>query len=363
MHYRTLAALTGVIGLAALNSACDSGGPRVARAAAPTYVAKDPLDVPSPIVRTAPATVTVDLVAREVVAEIAPGKWFTFWTFNGTVPGPMIRVREGDTLVVNLTNELHNTEPHNLDFHAAMGPGGGAAVTDVEPGESKSFSFKAQRSGAFIYHCAGEGMPWEHVAFGMYGMIQVDPPEGLPDGFAEAYVGQSEWYLAPAPDGSSGQADGDLYVLDEDKAGMEHPDLFTFNGHTRALVDPAIFGNALRVNQGDRLRVFFVNAGPNLGSSWHIIGQIFDSVYTGHPSDRIRNEETLYVPPGSAAVLELTAAVPGTYNLVDHALWRVPKGALGNLHVDPTIPPTAHDPNGSWPLDLFSPPAFHATGH
>lgn len=363
MKPHTLPFLAALAAIAFLGSACDSGGARAARAHGAFSVAKDPLDVPPPISRTTPATVTVDLVAKEVVAELAPGKSFTFWTFNGTVPGPMIRVREGDTLVVNLTNELQNTEPHNLDFHAAIGPGGGAAVSDVDPGESTSFSFKATRSGAFIYHCSGEGMPWEHVAFGMFGLIQVDPADGLQPGFTEAYIGQSEWYLAPAPSGSTGVPDGELYVLDEDKASMEHPDLFTFNGHTKALTDPAIYGAALRVAQGDRLRVFFVNAGPNLGSNWHVIGQIFDAVYTGHPDDRVRNEETLHVPPGSAAVLELTAAVPGTYNLVDHALWRGPKGAMGLLHVDPTIPPTTNDPNGSWPLDLFSPPAFHSTGH
>lgn len=361
MRRQTFALMAALAAVLALGSACD--GDRARAAQASHTVARDPLDVPPPIARTTAATVAVDLVAEEVVAELAPGKSFTFWTFNGTVPGPMIRVREGDTLVVNLTNALRNTEPHNLDFHAAIGPGGGAAVSDVEPGESASFSFKATRSGAFIYHCSGEGMPWEHVAYGMFGLIQVDPAGGLPAGFTEAYVGQSEWYLAPAESGGTGVPEGELYVLDEDKAAMEHPDPFTFNGHTRALTDPAIFGEALRVMQGDRLRVFFVNGGPNLGSNWHVIGQIFDAVYPGHPDDRVRNEETLYVPPGSAAVFELTAAVPGTYDLVDHALWRVPRGARGLLHVDPTVPPTTHDPDGSWPLDLFSPPAFHGSGH
>ena len=160
-------------------------------------VAKDPSEVPA----SPTGDVTVDLDVVEVVANLGPGPaWvWAFATKDGkpTVPGPMIRVREGNHVTVNLCNKVGNIEPHNLDFHASMGPGGGAAVTGVEPGECKTFTFKAMRQGAYIYHCAAEGMPWEHVSYGMYGLIQVDPPGGLQPGYKEFYVGQSDWYLMP----------------------------------------------------------------------------------------------------------------------------------------------------------------------
>ena len=156
----------------------------------------------------------------------------------------------------------------------------------------------------------------------------------------------------------------DVLVLDEEKALDEHPTYYTFNGHTAGLT--AL--NPLMVNQGDKVRIFFVTGGPNIASNFHIIGQIFDKVYTGDPKRFMANEETVVVPPGSAAVFEMQALVPGTYLLVDHALWRVTKGAAGHLHVHATVPPTV-DPvtgavtsPGSWPLDLYSPIAL-GTGH
>lgn len=313
----------------------------------------DPTAVPPPVNRSNPTTVTIDLVAKEVIAELAPGKKAWLWTFNGTVPGPMIRVMEGDTLVINLKNELiGNLEPHNVDFHAAMGPGGGAAVTNVEPGETKTLRFKALRAGAYIYHCAGEGMPWEHVAYGMYGLIMVEPQGGLPKVDREFYIGQSDWYVKPNDERAF--LAPDVLILDEAKASAEHPDYFTFNGHTKALTEKM----PLMANQGDKVRFFFVTGGPNIASNWHIIGTIFDKVYTGHPKKFMENEETVVVPPGSAAVFELATPVPGQYLLVDHALWRVPKGAAGILQVMPTVPPSDSDPTGSWPTDIFYPPAF-----
>jgi nitrite reductase (NO-forming) len=338
--------------------------PYTVQAASPT-AAKDPTAVPPPITRKNPTTVTVDLVAKEVIAEIAPGKTAWMWTFNGTVPGPMIRVMEGDTLIINLTNDSGNAEPHNIDFHASMGPGGGAAVTNVLPGETKTLLFKALRAGAFIYHCAGEGAPWEHVSYGMYGLIMVEPKGGLPKVDKEFYVGQSDWYLKVDETlNTEHRLPAGTYTLDEERALAEHPNHFSFNGHTNALTDPALFGEAIRVDIGDRLkpktvRFFFVTGGPNIGSNWHIIGQIFDRVYTGSPKTPIENEETVYVPPGSAAVFELTAMVPGKFLLVDHALWRVTKGAAGFLHVDPQCTNIATCP---WPDDIYSPPAV-GTGH
>ncbi len=310
-------------------------------------VAKDPTDIPPPIHRHKPTTVIVDLYTQEFIAEIATGEYAWVWTFNGTVPGPMIRVMQGDTVVINLTNNMTgNIEPHNIDLHASMGPGGGAAVTEIEPGETATLRFKALRNGAYIYHCAAEGMAWEHVSYGMYGLIMVEPRGGLKRVDKEFYIGQSDWYHKPAGDGEEHGLPSDVLKLDEDKASDEHPTMYSFNGHKAALTDPTLFGETIRADQGDTVRFFFVTGGPNIGSNWHIIGTIFNKVYKGHHRDFARNEETVYVPPGSAAVFELSTPVPGKYLIVDHALFRVPKGAAGYLHVDQI---------GDWPDHIYSP--------
>jgi nitrite reductase (NO-forming) len=289
--------------------------------------------------------VSVNLTASEVITELAPDKKAWVWTFNGTVPGPMIRVKEGDTVEINLTNAMESIEPHNIDFHAAMGPGGGASVTNVEPGETATLRFKALKPGAFIYHCAGEGMAWEHISYGMYGLIMVEPKYGLRRVDKEYYVAQQDWYHDALSGGAHGLPD-DVYILDDVKASDELPSLYTFNGHQQALLDPLLYGDAMHTNQGDKVRFFFVNGGPNKSSSWHIIGTIFDQVYRSDPRDAVHAEETVLVPPGSAAVFELTTPVPGQYLLVDHALWRAPKGAAGILNVDQT---------GAWPDNIFWP--------
>ncbi len=354
----------------AVISACSGASGAAMEMSGGTYAAKDPREVGSPVLRTTPDMVEVNLVAKEVIADLAEGKRYAFWTFNGTVPGPLIRVMEGDTVEVTFTNDLNSVEPHNLDFHAAIGPGGGAAVTNVEPGETRIFRFKAMRRGAYIYHCAGEGMPWEHVAHGMYGLILVEPPGGLEPGFKEFYIGQSDWYVSQRnaangtdEDGGVSGGDGPELVFDDDKASDELASYYSFNGHAKALSDPAIFGSAITVNQDDQVRLFFVNAGPNKTSSFHMIGAIFDKVYPGHPDDFVRNEETVSVPPGSAVVMELQVPVPGMYQFVDHALFRVPKGAAGTLTVMPAVGPTLDNPVGSWPEDLYDPPAFDSMGH
>lgn len=363
-------------------------------------VVKDPTDVPNAdTFRTGPHEVTVHLDAVEVVANLTPDKKYWFWTFalnesdaakskdgtKPTVPGPMIRAKEGDTITIILTNKMGNLEPHNIDFHAAMGPGGGAAVTNVEPGETATLTFKALRAGAYIYHCAGEGFPWEHVAHGMYGLIQIDPqgPTILPTIDKEFYVGQSDWYITPivgrhAEEVCGGEGEpacADVYDLSDDNATAEYPvSHYTFNGHTKALTDESLAGDKIMANQDDKVRFFFVTGGPNIGSNWHIIGTIFDRVYTGSPKVSMENEETVYVAPGSAAVFDLITPVPGRYLIVDHALYRVTKGAAGFLHVEPKVAPTGCTTDdligggvicsnfGSWPLDIFSPITL-GTGH
>jgi nitrite reductase (NO-forming) len=193
-------------------------------------VIRDPADVPPPITRTEPTTVRVTLTIKEVTAELANGVSYTFWTFDGTVPGPMLRVMEGDTVEVTLVNPETNTVGHNIDLHAVNGPGGGAAVTNVQPGESKTFSFKALNPGAYIYHCAFPP-PYHHIAQGMYGGILVEPVGGLPPVDREFYVVQGEWYTVGANGDQGHQA------FSHDKAAAEQPEYFTFNGHVAALTE------------------------------------------------------------------------------------------------------------------------------
>lgn len=365
-----LSAITA-IAIASSLSACADPGPPHDR---PEGLAlKDPREVPPPSPEPSPRVVKVALEAREMVAEIAPDTTFPVWSFNGTVPGPMIRVTEGDTVEVTLTNAITSVDPHNLDFHAVLGPGGGGPVTEVRPGETRTFSFKATTQGAFIYHCGAEGMPWEHLAHGMYGLIQVDPVGGLAPGYREIYVGQNEWYLGdPADDAEAeeheehgGEARGPRprFVLDGAKAAAELPDLYSFNGHTEALSSSALFGDAMSFVQGEKVRVFFVNGGPNKASSLHVVGQIFTAAYASGASEAVHGEETVLVAPGSAVVVEMQARVPGSYMLVDHALYRASLGAMGLLHVAPAVAPSESDPDGSWPTDLYGPPSYSRTGH
>lgn len=286
-------------------------------------VARDPAIVPPPITRTDPQTVEITLTIKELVSELAGGTSYAFWTFEGTVPGPMLRVMEGDTVKLTLVNPAESSTVHNIDLHAVNGPGGGAAVTNVLPGESKTFSFKALRRGVYVYHCAAPP-PWHHIAQGMYGAILVEPPGGLPKVDREFYVMQGEWYTQ----GAFGQQGHQQF--DDQKALAERPEYFTFNGHFDALTK--LF--PLKANVGETVRLFFGVGGPNIGGHFHIIGEIFDKVYSGSPDTFTANEETWYVPPGSVSVFEFALETPGQFLLVDHALFRVSKGAGGLLMVE-----------------------------
>lgn len=319
------------IGVAPLKEEGPLGQPNVAR---------DPSDVPAPINRTENTTVEVNLQVKEVRAEIADGAAYDFWTFNGTVPGPMVRVMEGDTVKLNLSNPADSGNLHNIDLHAVNGPGGGAAVTNVAPGETKTLTFKALNPGAYIYHCA-YSPPWHHIAMGMYGVIVVEPKGGLAKVDREFYVVQGEWYTT----GKMG--DKGLQEFSEAKALAEQPEYFTMNGRVDALTTI----KPLQANVGETVRIFFGVGGPNVGSNFHLIGEIWDKVYSGSPETAIKDEETWYVPPGSAAIFEFKLNEPGKYTLVDHALWRVAKGAVGVLNVD-----------GQWDDSIYS-PSGQASSH
>lgn len=312
----SLAAL--VIAMGAVLAACSAS-------AAPNVDAKlvPPPGVPAALPRTE-SHVTVHLEAIEVETEIAPGVTYTMWTFNGTVPGPMIRAHEGDTVEIFLTNNGTLPISHNIDLHAVNGPGGGAGATTVAPGETKSFSFKAESSGLFTYHCAA-GIVADHIANGMYGGILIEPQEGLPKVDREFYVGQNDMYTGGAT-GEAGKQE-----LDMDKLLAEQPTYVVFNGNTKSLIGD----KALQANVGDTVRIYFVDGGPNLTSSFHVIGEIFDKAWAWGTleSAPVKGVQTISVPPGGATIVEFKVTVPGDYKLVDHALGRVSKGAVGTLHV------------------------------
>ncbi len=279
--------------------------------------------LPSQITRKTPARVVVNMTVEEVEHEIAPGTRYTFWTFGGTVPGKMIRVREGDTVEINLKNLSSNKLPHNIDLHAVSGPGGGAGQTLIAPGNQASFSFKALLPGLYVYHCATAPVGM-HVANGMYGMILVEPKEGMSRVDKEYYVMQGDFYT------NGGYRAGGLQGFDMQKAIDEKPTYVLFNG-----ADGALTGSgALSAKAGDKVRMFYGVGGPNLTSSFHIIGTIFDKVYFEGGSHFQENVQTTLVPAGGSAILEFTPQVPGNLTLVDHSLTRAfNKGAVGLMAI------------------------------
>ena len=292
-------------------------------------IGADPNAVPGPITRTAAEVVKISLTTKEVISEVAPGIYNNYWTYNGQVPGPMLRVREGDTVELSLTNDKSSLHEHNIDLHAATGPGGGAAVTKVKPGETKTFSWKALQPGLYIYHCATSNVS-VHNSHGQYGLILVEPKEGLPRVDKEFYVVQGELYT------QGGIGKKGLVLFDPTALLDGNPTYVTFNGKVEG-------APRMKVNKGETVRMYVGNGGVNLVSSFHIIGEIFDTVYPeaamGRGSSLFKNVQTTAVLPGGAAVVEFKADVPGNYVLVDHALARMNKGAWAILEVGGSASP------------------------
>lgn len=313
--------------------ATDFGSPREGAA----DIRRNPTDLPGPVARREPAHVKVELETVELDGVLADGTTYTYWTFNGTVPGPFIRVRAGDTVELTLKNAGNSANVHSIDLHAVTGPGGGAASTQVAPGESRTFTFKALNPGLYIYHCASPHIP-THIAQGMYGLILVEPENGLPPVDREFYVMQGEIYAAGrAKDGGHQPFAGDLLY-------REQPNYVVFNGAFQALTGD----QAMTARVGKRIRLFVGNAGPNLASSFHVIGEIFDVVYTEGGTTAAENIGVTLIPSGGAVIVEFTAEVPGRYQLVDHCISRaVDKGAVAYIDVvgDPN-PEIYHDPAG-----------------
>jgi nitrite reductase (NO-forming) len=313
------AVLAAAPAIAQDHSAHDQAGP----VAAAADIVRDPADLPAPLERRGPETVKVHLDTVEVTGQLDDGSTYRYWTYNGKVPGPFVRVRVGDTVEVTMKNADDSAMMHNVDFHAVTGPGGGGVATMAAPGETKGFTFKALNPGLYVYHCATPTVA-QHIANGMYGMILVEPEEGLSKVDREYYVMQGEIYTEQ-PNGTKGELTESV-----DKLLAETPEYIVFNGAADGLSR-----KPLRADTGETVRVYFGVGGPNKTSSFHVIGEIFDKAYplasvTAAPMSDV---QTITVPPGGAAVTDFKVDVPGKYILVDHALSRLEKGLKGVLQV------------------------------
>ncbi len=290
-------------------------------------VVRDPTEIPAQIQTgpREPQTVRIDLETIEIEGQLADGTTYKYWTFNGKVPGPFYRVRVGDTIEVHLRNLTNSTMAHSVDFHAVTGPGGGATMTQTAPGEETMFTAKALNPGLYVYHCATP-MVASHIANGMYGLILVEPEEGLPPVDREFYVMQGELY--------TNEAFGSTGLLTENIPALlnEDPEYLVFNGAVGGLTEQ----KPLTAKVGETVRIFFGVGGPNFTSSFHVIGEIFDRVYdqASLTSPALTDIQTTLVPPGGATMVEFDLEVPGRYILVDHALARLQRGLAGFLIVE-----------------------------
>lgn len=330
-------------------------------------------DLPPPITRAGNTTVKVALEAIAVQGKLADGVTYEYWTYNRQVPGPFIRVKEGDMVEVSLfhnpAGHSHAALPfeglvlslsgpfgipvayaspghageevdahsagavdpanahatHSVDLHSVLGPGGGAVLTQATDGTTKTFSFKALRPGIYIYHCASPHIP-THIANGMYGMILVEPRSGLSQVDREFYVMQGEFYTI----GKNGEKG--LQGFSKEKMDMEHPEYVVFNGRVGSLSGE----RALKARTGETVRIFF-GVGTFLSSNFHVIGGILDRLYPEGDiiSPPHKNVQTTLVPAGGSAMMEMTMEVPGKFLIVDHALPRaIDKGAVGEIIVE-----------------------------
>jgi nitrite reductase (NO-forming) len=287
-------------------------------------VLTSPPAVPPPTGRSAPAKVIVELEVVEKEMAISEGATYTFWTFGGTVPGSFIRVRQGDTVEFHLMNAPDSKMPHNIDLHGVTGPGGGATSTFTAPGHRSRFTFKALNAGLYVYHCATAPVGM-HVANGMYGLILVEPPDGLPAVDREYYVMQGDFYT------TGRYRQKGLQPFDMEKAIDEHPTYVLFNGSEGSLTGD----KALAARTGETVRLYVGNGGPNLVSSFHVIGEIFDKVWFEGGTRFQENVQTTLIPAGGAAMMDFHIEVPGSYILVDHSIFRAfNKGALAILKAD-----------------------------
>jgi len=272
---------------------------------------------PAALEPTGPGTTKqLTLEALDATVEIGAGVQYQAWTFDGTVPGPVVHVRQGDTVEFTLKNS--GSAGHSIDFHAAQIPWDVNYKT-ILPGETFSFQWKAELPGTFMYHC-GTAPVLHHIANGMYGAIVVDPETPL-EPATEYVLVQSEFYAKAG--------DGGTWVGDMDKMRAATPDLLAFNGVAFQYRD-----NPLPAKVGERVRLHVVNAGPTLFSAFHVIGALFDKVYIdGNPANLLRGVQTYTVPPGGASTFELIIPGAGLYPVVTHNFAYTELGAIGLLEV------------------------------
>ncbi len=304
-----------------------AAAPTVQPAAADAVsIVRDPADVPPPVGDRDPMTLRVDLTTQEVTGVLADGTTFNYFTFDGQVPGPMLRVRVGDTVDFHLHNAADSLFPHSIDLHAVTGPGGGAVYTQTLPGGETTFTFQALNPGIFVYHCATASIP-HHISSGMYGLVLVEPEGGLPPVDREFYVMQGDIYT-DQPFGTAGHMNFDMTAMSHEDATY-----LVFNGAVGGLTSDE---HALRATVGETVRIYFGVGGPNYTSSFHLIGEIFDRVFTegSLTSPPATDVQTTMVPSGGAAMVEFTVDVPGRYILVDHSLSRMERGLAGYLYVE-----------------------------
>jgi nitrite reductase (NO-forming) len=313
-----------ILGAAALSAPQIAHGAETPNAAALVADLRPAPYVPPPVNRSYEATVIVNLEAKEYQAEIAKGSTYEYWGYNGTVPGPMVRVREGDTIEFHFKNAVDAKNTHTIDFHSMTGPCGAACILMTEPGKETVVRAKALNPGVFVYHCAAPPIP-VHIANGLYGLILVEPKGGLPKVDREYYMMQSEFYTEQ-PAGTKG------LLTFSSKNGMdEHPTYVVFNGKVGSLLGD----NKLQAKTNETVRLYVGNIGPNLVSSFHLIGEIFDTVYReGDFSNPGHNIQTTLIPSGGATVVDFKIEMPGDFTLVDHSIFRINKGALGQIHVE-----------------------------
>jgi copper-containing nitrite reductase len=321
-----LVSLTGAAGVHASTPSRMNHGDKNTQEVKAADIVRDPGDLPSPIGDRGPAVVRVTLTSKELVGVLDPasGTTYRYWTFDGKVPGPFIRVREGDTVEVTLDNPKDSQMVHSVDLHAVIGPGGGAALLQVPPGQSKTFTFKATTPGLFVYHC-GSPMIAQHLANGMYGLILVEPHDGLPRVDHEYYLMQGEIYTT-APKGKSG-----LQQFSPENLMTENAQYYVFNG----AVDSITKEYPLHADEGETVRIFFGNAGPNATASMHMVGEIFTRYYQfgSLSSPPLEGIQTATIPPGDAGIFELKAWAPGQFTFMDHAMSRMEKGDMAFLEV------------------------------
>jgi nitrite reductase (NO-forming) len=316
------AGMTGTVtvaGAAPSPSGDSHGGPApsadvTADPSAPPYELRDATAPP-----LLPGSVhDIDLVVEEKLMTVAAGYQQMVWTFNGSVPGPVIRVKVGDTIRVHLKNPATSALSHSVDFHSSQ-VAWNDKMTSIKPGEEKLYEWTADYAGVWMYHC-GTSPALHHIANGMFGMVIVEPAEGLPAVDKEFAIVQSEWYLGPQKEPTD---------LTKASAGAPAPDFVMFNGVANQYLD-----NPIKVGTGERVRIFLLVAGPNIDSSFHIVGTIFDTVtkegiHLVRGNDGSWGSQAVDLSPAQGAIIEFQTAEDGQYPMVTHAFNFVGRGALG----------------------------------